>query len=246
MRSTCGVARSVAARALTEVCVSCWCGSEMLVALDFAEGVSSSSMSEHSFPNIMVPTAPLRVRTAATVICVRRQLLPLTEALTRDEATGGEGVRHGPEDDASARLTMVFGQSDSAVFPPGWDVLLGQREAQNWLRSEPGRNEVMRYPAEWNFAGGAVELGEEPAQAARRELEEITIQGERRTVVLAANALYSACPRAYTSIMTACVLRLGVRTTRQSIFEDLSCVILTLSWWFMSLLRVSVNCGIIK
>jgi len=89
-----------------------------------------------------------------------------------DEATGGEGVRHGPEDDASARLTMVFGQSDSAVFPPGWDVLLGQREAQNWLRSEPGRNEVMRYPAEWNFAGGAVELGEEPAQAARRELEE--------------------------------------------------------------------------
>ena len=54
----------------------------------------------------------------------------------------------------------------------GWQVLLGQGEAQNWVRSEPARPAVMRYPGEWKLPGGRREVGESLEQAAWRELRE--------------------------------------------------------------------------
>jgi len=49
---------------------------------------------------------------------------------------------------------------------------MAQRVAQNWVRSTAGKAELMRYPGEWVFAGGAVDPGETLEQAARRELQE--------------------------------------------------------------------------
>jgi hypothetical protein len=30
-----------------------------------------------------------------------------------------------------------------------WQVLLGQNEVKNWIRSTPSQNVIMRYPGEW-------------------------------------------------------------------------------------------------
>mmetsp|Transcript_63311 Transcript_63311/g.181638 ORF Transcript_63311/g.181638 Transcript_63311/m.181638 type:complete len:346 (-) Transcript_63311:109-1146(-) len=119
----------------------------------------------------MITTAPLRVRVAATVICIRRSRRA-TAPLTKEEATGGERAWEGAGGDGPSRINLVFGRSDSASFEAGWETLLGQGECQNWVRSSPDKLEAMRYPGEWKFAGGAVEPGETPVEAAKRELEE--------------------------------------------------------------------------
>lgn len=49
---------------------------------------------------------------------------------------------------------------------------MGQREAQNWMRSTAVQAVPMRYAAEYTFAGGGLEPGESPEEAACRELEE--------------------------------------------------------------------------
>lgn len=120
----------------------------------------------------MITTAPLRVRAAATVVCIRRAQANAPAApLFREEATRGESAWEGSDSDGSARLALVFGQSNAATLG-GWETLLGQSEVQNWVRSSPDKDEPMRYPGEWKFAGGVVEPGETPEEAARRELEE--------------------------------------------------------------------------
>lgn len=123
----------------------------------------------------MITTAPLRVRIAATVVCIRRAAQggpSQPPPLRREEATGGENAWEGSGGDGPARIAQVFGRSDVACFSSGWETLLGQGEVQNWVRSAPGKPEAMRYPGEWKFAGGIVEPGETPEAAARRELEE--------------------------------------------------------------------------
>jgi len=74
--------------------------------------------------------------------------------------------------DSAARDELVFGAADSVSFSSGWEMLLGQGEVQNWVRSSPGKAEHMRYPGEWKFAGGVLEPGESPEEAAVRELQE--------------------------------------------------------------------------
>mmetsp|Transcript_99698 Transcript_99698/g.321162 ORF Transcript_99698/g.321162 Transcript_99698/m.321162 type:complete len:136 (-) Transcript_99698:12-419(-) len=124
----------------------------------------------------MITTAPLRVRVAATVICIRRARRA-TAPLTKEEATGGERAWEGAGGDGPSRINLVFGRSDSASFEAGWETLLGQGECQNWVRSSPDKLEAMRYPGEWKFAGGAVEPGETPEEAAKRELHSKDIDG---------------------------------------------------------------------
>ncbi|CAJ1440540.1 unnamed protein product [Effrenium voratum] len=88
------------------------------------------------------------------------------------EATRREGAYSGLKSDAAARVQILFGQAQQAQFHSSWQVLMGQAEVQNWMRSTPGQEVAMRYPGEWKFAGGVVDPGETPQQAAMRELEE--------------------------------------------------------------------------
>jgi 8-oxo-dGTP pyrophosphatase MutT (NUDIX family) len=54
-----------------------------------------------------------------------------------------------------------------------WQVLLGQNEVKNWLRSSETSNVIMRYPGEWKFPGGAVEDADlSLRETAVRELQE--------------------------------------------------------------------------
>ncbi|ETW03149.1 hypothetical protein H310_05568 [Aphanomyces invadans] len=54
-----------------------------------------------------------------------------------------------------------------------WEVLLGQSEVKNWLRSTPDTTVIMRYPGEWKFPGGSQDVDDESLQqTAIRELRE--------------------------------------------------------------------------
>ncbi|RHY86733.1 hypothetical protein DYB35_010077, partial [Aphanomyces astaci] len=54
-----------------------------------------------------------------------------------------------------------------------WEVLLGQSEVKNWLRSTPEATVLMRYPGEWKFPGGSRDSGDVTLQhTAMRELRE--------------------------------------------------------------------------
>eukprot|EP01052_Picozoa_sp_SAG31_P038106 SAG31_NODE_5031_length_2792_cov_2.309320_3_plen_95_part_00 len=53
-----------------------------------------------------------------------------------------------------------------------FQVLMGQAEVVNWLRSTPVHQAPMRYAGEYKFAGGVVDEGESVAAAGLRELEE--------------------------------------------------------------------------
>ena len=57
-------------------------------------------------------------------------------------------------------------------FSSGWQVLMGQAEVVNWLRSTAESVATMRYAGEFKFAGGTVDEGESIAQAGLRELQE--------------------------------------------------------------------------
>lgn len=108
----------------------------------------------------------LRVKEAATVICLRRARGPPGPPLKREEIyenLGGE---------ETARMQLLFGSRDVATMDSGWEVLMGQAECQNWLKSTPEFAAVMRYAGEWKFGGGTIDPGESPREAARRELEE--------------------------------------------------------------------------
>lgn len=119
----------------------------------------------------MIPTAPLRVRAAATVICIRSKE-GINAAISLEEATRNEAPVAELGSDASARIQILFGEKRRAFFHSNWEVLMGQGEVQNWMRSRPDKEVPMRYPGEWKFAGGVVDADETPLQAAMRELEE--------------------------------------------------------------------------
>jgi hypothetical protein len=52
------------------------------------------------------------------------------------------------------REAFFYPVSEPMAFDAGWEVLLGQNEVINWLRSEPGKPRTMRYPGEWKLPGG--------------------------------------------------------------------------------------------
>lgn len=119
----------------------------------------------------------VRVRRAATVICVRRPKLQSAaeHVVTWKEAMGSSPwpPAVGADLDQQARVRALFGEArDRALLPATWEVLMGQNEVVNWLRSTPEKQHLMRYPGEWKYAGGTVDPGETVEVAARRELEE--------------------------------------------------------------------------
>jgi ADP-ribose pyrophosphatase YjhB (NUDIX family) len=70
----------------------------------------------------------------------------------------------------AATLVCLRRSASSSV---SWDVLLGQSEVKNWLRSTPTSTRIMRYPGEWKFPGGTVDSTDASLEAtALRELEE--------------------------------------------------------------------------
>jgi 8-oxo-dGTP pyrophosphatase MutT (NUDIX family) len=74
---------------------------------------------------------------------------------------------------ADKRTLHLFGPDKTTrEFYHGWEFLMGQGEVQNYLRSTQGKTVHMRYGGEYKFAGGRLEDGETPLEAARRELEE--------------------------------------------------------------------------
>jgi 8-oxo-dGTP pyrophosphatase MutT (NUDIX family) len=57
-------------------------------------------------------------------------------------------------------------------FGSGLQVLMGQIEVVNWVRSSPKNTIIMRYAGEYKFAGGSKGEAETLADTARRELSE--------------------------------------------------------------------------
>jgi len=111
------------------------------------------------------PTSTLRVKFAATVVVARRRLKPAgPDVLKLSELVNSDNTEN--------RVGHIFGTNDKRVFTNGWELLMGQSEVQNHLRSTPDQVKLMRYGGEYKFAGGAVDPGESLEVAARRELEE--------------------------------------------------------------------------
>jgi 8-oxo-dGTP pyrophosphatase MutT (NUDIX family) len=70
------------------------------------------------------------------------------------------------------RIAMLFGDTNTASFTSGWEVLMGQSEVLNWMRSSSDTRAQMRYGGEYKFAGGSQDEGETIVETAVRELEE--------------------------------------------------------------------------
>ena len=91
---------------------------------------------------------PLSIRQAATVVCLRRSPSPKTGRLRREDYRGelefqdgwGEfGDIFGTSRETSGNGTRGFAKEDGVLeFSSGWQVLVGQSEVVNWVRSEQG------------------------------------------------------------------------------------------------------------
>lgn len=98
---------------------------------------------------------------AATVICVR--LAP---------AGASERLLHHADFDLNEEAQAQL-RAFEWVFRSGLQVLVGQSEVVNWVRSRgPTDLVMMRYGGEYKFAGGSKDTGETLEQTARRELAE--------------------------------------------------------------------------
>lgn len=111
--------------------------------------------------------AATRTVEAATIMLLRRVPAAAREAidLSSVAVTATPGF-------SSEATRQFFGKEGKLWFSAGWQVLLGQSEIQNWVRSEEDQPAVMRWGGEWKFPGGRVEPGETLEQAAWREMRE--------------------------------------------------------------------------
>ena len=103
----------------------------------------------------------ITVQDSATVLLVRRRTSNPTAATTISPFQVGLSPNTG-----------IFGHAVKISFECDWEILLGQAEVINWLKTTPSKFKSMRYGGEWKLAGGNVDQGETIARAAARELEE--------------------------------------------------------------------------
>ena len=107
------------------------------------DGVSMSSRTESGSPEMKSKAAQafviegeLSVVNATTVICLRRAVSaePRVLQCSRFDGMGGAMLKDRPE----------------VAFRSGWQVLMGQAEVKNWMRSEPDSTTTMRSAASTN------------------------------------------------------------------------------------------------
>lgn len=123
-------------------------------------GMSSPELKSKAAQAFKIEGA-LSVVNATTVICLRRS------------AGGDLGVSHTLQCGQFGGMGgAMLKQRDEVSFRSGWQVLMGQAEVKNWIRSGPDSTVVMRYPGEFKFAGGTVDESEDVAAAGARELAE--------------------------------------------------------------------------
>jgi ADP-ribose pyrophosphatase YjhB (NUDIX family) len=104
----------------------------------------------------------ITVQDSATVLLVRRRTSNPTAPTTITPSQVG----------MSPLATGIFGNAVKISFECDWEILLGQAEVINWLKTTPSKFKSMRYGGEWKLAGGNVDQGETIARAAARELQE--------------------------------------------------------------------------
>jgi 8-oxo-dGTP pyrophosphatase MutT (NUDIX family) len=110
----------------------------------------------------------LTVRDSATVICARRRVS--AESTLCPEDLGGTFSKM-----FSGQKKAVFGRRDCVTFSSGWEVLMGQSEVINFMKTRPSHSKpkTMRYGGEYKLPGGMVEPSDSsPMFAAKRELSE--------------------------------------------------------------------------
>ncbi len=105
----------------------------------------------------------ITVKDSGTVLLVRRRPGG-PKQLTAHDCGNSKFLR--------SQSVGVFGSKGRIIFESGWEVLLGQSEVVNWLRTTPKKLATMRYGGEWKLAGGNVGEGETIVDAAFRELQE--------------------------------------------------------------------------
>ena len=114
----------------------------------------------------------LKVIDSATIICLRRR-----PAASSSGSSSSPPLTYSTSRvPASIRESLLCGRTH-VTFRSQWQVLLGQREVVNWMRSTEERLKFMAYPGEWALPGGAREPGEDIASAAARELSEEFLVG---------------------------------------------------------------------
>jgi len=107
----------------------------------------------------------ITVRDSATVMLVRRR--EGVEVKLSPVECGGEQSPFLKEQSIG-----IFGAEGVITFDGRWEVLLGQAEVVNWLKTTPEKITTNRYAGEWKLAGGNADDGEAIAHAAVRELQE--------------------------------------------------------------------------
>ena len=108
----------------------------------------------------------ITVKDSATVLLARRRPKSSSTSLAATDC-GGDNSPF-----LKAQGTGVFGTTGAITFESGWEVLLGQAEVVNWLKTTPDKISTMRYAGEWKLAGGNVDEGETIAHSGKRELQE--------------------------------------------------------------------------
>jgi hypothetical protein len=123
------------------------------------------STAAYSINNATRTTGTLRVKRAATVICVRprpeceerRYKSERRDTLNKWDCMGipkgSSGSSSGTREDADGRVNLLFGNKEERTFVSSWQVLMAQSEVVNWIRSSREQTSVMRYAGEWKVGG---------------------------------------------------------------------------------------------
>jgi len=116
----------------------------------------------------------LSVKNSATVVCVRqREVAGGSEEGVSRSFVGRMRRKYGELVENSPFLQNYLREEEGEFcFESGFEVLMGQAEVINWMRTKPEKLVLMRYPGEYKLAGGNLDPGETLEQAAIRELKE--------------------------------------------------------------------------